>query len=88
MKFVDFLSAFAKDINLNQQLCHRNWRATLCFNLLIIKSHKINAVKHLCGFDILLLGIMCCIVVLNHHQVLMQLDDIHDIIHSPAFCLL
>lgn len=36
----------------------------------------------------MLLGIMCCLVVLNHHQVLMQLRDIHDITHCPAFCLL
>lgn len=36
----------------------------------------------------MLLGIMCGVVVLNHRQVLMQLRDVHDIIHSPAFCLL
>lgn len=36
----------------------------------------------------MLLGIMCGVVVLNHHQVLMRLHDAHDIIHSPAFCLL
>lgn len=39
-------------------------------------------------FGTALLGALCWVVVLNHHQVLMQLQDIHDIIHSPAFCLL
>lgn len=28
-----------------------------------------------------------CYVVLNHHQVLEQLGDVHDVSHCPAFSL-
>lgn len=38
-------------------------------------------------FGITLLGRLRC-VVLNHHQVLEQLGDVHDVSHCPAFSLL